>query len=566
MKIAIDHTLLLNQIYDNVRDFAIFTVDCDGKITSWNAGAELIFGYSADDAAGQDIAILFTVEDRQLGQPEKERRTAAQHGRAADYRWHVRKDGARFWADGVMTPLRGDADSIVGYLKIARDITDRKLAQDEISRLATVDALTGLANRVAFQSHRSEMLALALRTDQLLLLLLIDLDHFKEVNDTYGHHAGDLLLQQAAQRIRGASRGSDFVARLGGDEFALLQLNAQAPTDGATLADKLLATLSRPFTIEQREVQISASIGIAICPVDTREAEDLLKKADMAMYQAKSKGRNNFHYFTEALDQAAHRRNADHAELRRVTDARSFWLEYQPIVEAHGGQTIAMEALLRFPGPVLSAYPVDYVIGLAQETGLIPEIGAWVFRQACLQLQQWKAAGLHGLKICINTCAKELLEPAYLSALHSAVAECHLLPGDIVVELTERDAIELEQTGSQVTHSLRSSGFSLSLDDFGTGYSSLSYLRSLPVTSLKLDKSFLRGVPNVSNANAVAKAVVNLAHDLGLTIVAEGVENRDQEQFLASLHCTAYQGYLYAPALPPDVASAWLQSHASVSV
>ncbi|WP_432383288.1 diguanylate cyclase domain-containing protein [Duganella sp. P38] len=272
--------LLLKQIYLNVRDFAIFTIDRDSLVTSWNLGAELIFGYAPAEIIGRSMGQLFTVSDQAEGEHWLEMEQAARWERAADYRWHLRKDQSVFWADGVLTPLPADGNGgeTVGYLKILRDITERKLAQDEIRRLATIDVLTGLANRAAFDTRRSEMVSLAERSGQLLLLLMIDLDQFKDVNDLLGHQAGDQLLQLAAQRIRAASRESDYIARLGGDEFALLQLHAPSPASGGMLAEKLLSELAQPFTIGGREVRISASIGIAVCPVDASSPDGLLKK------------------------------------------------------------------------------------------------------------------------------------------------------------------------------------------------------------------------------------------------------------------------------------------------
>ncbi|WP_229208066.1 sensor domain-containing diguanylate cyclase [Duganella sp. OV510] len=259
-------------------------------------GAELIFGYAAADILGQHSDCLFTQGDRAEHQLRREMLTARLAGSAADYRWHVRRGGSLFWADGVMTPVRDADGALTGYLKILRDITASKLAEDEVRRLATIDVLTGLANRAAFDARRAEMMSFAARSGQLLLLLMIDLDQFKDVNDALGHQAGDLLLQLVAQRLRAVCRESDFVARLGGDEFALIQQNVPSPSTGGLLAEKLLAELSRPFQIGDREIAISASIGIAVCPLDAEAPDLLLKKADLALYHAKEAGRNCYHY------------------------------------------------------------------------------------------------------------------------------------------------------------------------------------------------------------------------------------------------------------------------------
>ncbi|WP_373991506.1 putative bifunctional diguanylate cyclase/phosphodiesterase [Duganella sp. BuS-21] len=551
--------LLLRQIYLNLQDFAIFTIDINSRVTSWNLGAELIFGYGPAEMIGQSMDRLFTIDDQLAGEYLVEMSTAQRWERAADYRWHLRKDQSRFWADGVLTPIRDEHGQPIGYLKILRDVTDRKLAQDEIRRLATIDVLTGLSNRAAFDTRRSEMVALAERTDQLLLLLMIDLDQFKEVNDVLGHQAGDLLLQQTAQRIRAASRESDFVARLGGDEFALLQLNAPSPADGGVLAAKLLATLARPFLLGEREVKISASIGIAVCPVDADGPDSLLKKADLALYHAKNAGRNCYHYYTEELDMIAHRKNADHAELKQHLMNLDFYLAYQPIVDELG-DTVAMEALLRLPGE-MGRQPVEYIIGLARETGLLPELGRAIFLKICRQMQRWLAAGVRGLRICVNSCAYELQDAAYLCCLRTGLEQHGLEPSMVEIELTERDAIELERSGSNVVDQLREQGFRLSLDDFGTGYSSLSYLRTLRVNTIKLDKSFLHDVPDHGDADVVVRMVVQLAQDLRLNVIAEGVESEEQAAFLNQAGCVAFQGFLYSPPLSVEDATDWLLTH-----
>ncbi|WP_343733153.1 EAL domain-containing protein [Duganella sp.] len=551
--------IVLQQIYLNVRDFAIFTMDEQGRITSWNLGAELIFGFAPTEVIGHGTGCLFTPSDEADGVHTLEMTLAAQWERAADYRWHQHKNHSLFWADGVLTPIRDQQGGIIGYLKILRDITERKLAQDEIRRLAAVDVLTGLANRAAFDSRRSEMIAQAERSGQVLLLLMIDLDQFKEVNDVLGHQAGDLLLQQAAWRIRAVSRESDYVARLGGDEFALMQLHAPSPSSGGVLAEKLLLELAQPFLISGQEVSISASIGIAVCPLDATTSDHLLKKADLALYHAKNAGRNRYHYYTEELDLAAHRKNADHSELRRVLRQGSYWLDYQPILSADG-RVLAMEALLRLPG-FLGQQPVEYVIALAGELGALVELGKGVMRRACAQLRRWRDGGISVLRICINTCAKELSNAGYVAQLDTTLTEFDLPASALEIELTERDAIELERSGNHVIDRLRERGFMVALDDFGTGYSSLSYLRTLPVTTIKLDKSFLRDVPGSDDANAVVRTVIKLAQDLRLNVIAEGVESAEQAVFLGDSGCGAFQGYLYTPALTAEAATIWLHEH-----
>ena len=554
----IDSKIIFEQLYRSVTDFALITFDLDGNITAWNKGAETILGFTEAEVLATPIDHLFTAEDQARGIPGAERARTLEEGRAADFRWHLRKDGTRFWADGISTPLNGSDGAPVGFLKIVRDITERKLEHEEVERMATSDMLTGVANRASFDARLGEMLALAERGHRALMLFAIDLDRFKEVNDLFGHDAGDNLLKQAAQRLRHSIREGDVIARLGGDEFALLQLDPHTASDGGVLADKLLAALAAPFDLDGHEVRISGSVGIALYPDDGPSAHDLRVKADLALYQAKKSGRNCYHYFTEELDNAVRERNLDKLELRRIVSDSSFRIEYQPIVRADNGATIAMEALMRFPGPRLSARSVDYTIDLAREMGVICTIGQWVVREACMQLKQWRKRGINGIRVAINTCADELRDAAYQSMLDDTLTEFGLDAGSIEIELTEREAIELNSVNPAILGQLHGKGFMIVLDDFGTGYSSLSYLRGLPIDMIKLDRSFLLDTPTKPDANKVVTAVISLARALRLDVTAEGVETRAQAEFLHRSRCQSLQGFLFSRAMSASAATNWL--------
>jgi diguanylate cyclase (GGDEF)-like protein/PAS domain S-box-containing protein len=558
MDSSVDPASLLKEIYCSTFDYGIFTFDLDGKITTWNVGAERIIGFSSAEVIGQRNDIIFTVEDRARNEPQQEMRIAQTTGRAEDYRWHVRKDGSRFWADGVLTMLRDDAGQQTGYLKIFRDITDRKMAEAEIYRVANRDMLTGLANRYSFEAHSAELIAMASRSGQRLALQLIDLDRFKQVNDTLGHHAGDLLLQQAAQKMQEILRDSDFIARLGGDEFVVLQPNMPSMQAGANLAVKLLRVLSRPFEIAGHEVQVSGSIGIAICPDDADDLDQLLKKADLALYRAKNDGKGKYHYFTEKLDTAAHRKTVELAELRRAIERKNFWIEYQPEIAFPTGQTVGVEALLRCSSPAFAGYPIEDIVNLALDAGLMKNLSYWVLRESCAQMRKWKDDGLSGARICVNLCSQDLTDPETVNYIDTLIAEMRLQPADLEIELTERQALEVERNGLPVLNTLRSRGINIALDDFGTGYSALSYLKNLPVTAVKLDKSVLAGIPHDVNDCAVVKAIMDLSHALRLEVIAEGVETDEQAAFLNENHCTALQGFLFSRPLPAGDMTAWL--------
>jgi diguanylate cyclase (GGDEF)-like protein/PAS domain S-box-containing protein len=557
----IDSVSLVKEIYNSTYDYGIFTCDLDGKINTWNVGAERITGFLAGEIIGRDNAVIFTMEDQARDEPRQEMHIAKTTGRAADYRWHLRKDGSRFWADGVLTMIRGEAGQHVGYLKILRDITDRKLAEAELHRIANSDMLTGLPNRFSFEAHLEEMIAMACRSGQPMALHLIDLDRFKQVNDSLGHHAGDLLLQQAAQRMRRVLRDSDFVARLGSDEFVLLQPNMPVIQAGAELAAKLNVVLSQPFDIGGHEVKISGSIGIAICPDDGVDSDQLLKKADLALYRAKADGKGKFHYFTEKLDSAAHQRSHDLVELRAALERNEFWIAYQPKVAFSTGETIGMEALLRCSNPAFAGYPVERIVDLAIESGLIKNLSFWVLREACAQLRKWREEGLSDLTISVNMCAHELRDQEMPEHIDALLWEMGLAPTSLEVEITERQALDIERYGLSMLNALRSRGIRIALDDFGTGYSALSYLRNLPVNAVKLDKSFLIGIPYDAQGRAVIKAVVDISHALGLETIAEGVETEEQAAFLKENNCTGLQGFLVSRPLSAAEMASWLRSN-----
>lgn len=553
----IDPNFLLNSIYQSAIDFAIITFNRHGVITSWNLGAERIIGFTASEIIGHKTDIIFTPEDRANSAPENECNNALLKGREADYRWHMRKDGSLFWADGVLTPIYDDRKQHVGFLKILRDITEKKLAENEIQRLANFDPLTGLANRFYFDLQLKEMIAATQRSGQLLILHALDLDHFKDINDTLGHHAGDLLLRQVAERLHKVVRDNDLIARIGGDEFVILQPNMASPQAGADLASKVLDTLSATFHIEQHELQIGCTIGIAICPTDATEPEQLLRRADRALYRAKDDNRGGFQYFTHALDMAAHTRASNLSALRRAAMNRDFWLAYQPKIDSESGEAIGVEVLLRFNSQQLAALPVFDLITLATESGLMPDISFWVLREAAQQARKWQQSGLPQLKLCVNFCSRELMDPRTPQRIEAVLNDTGVSPDHLEIEITERQAIEIGKVGVEILQRMRNYGITLALDDFGTGYSALSYLTALPVNTVKLDQTFLNDVPFNKQKTMITSAIIKLIQALQLRIVAEGVESSEQVDFLRQASCSAQQGYFYTQPLTADEMTAW---------
>jgi diguanylate cyclase (GGDEF)-like protein/PAS domain S-box-containing protein len=562
---SIDTVALLKEIYNSTYDYGIFTFDLDGKITTWNIGAERIMGFQAEEMIGQNSAVIFTPEDRTRQEPLQEMEIAKTTGRAEDYRWHLRKDGSRFWADGVLTAIHDANGRQTGYLKIFRDATGRKLEEAQLHRLAHSDMLTGIGNRYAFEAHVTEMIASTARTHQPLALHMIDLDGFKQVNDSLGHHAGDMLLQQVAQRLKRNLRDNDFLARLGGDEFVVLQPNMPSLQAGVDFASRICQQLAQPFDIEGQTVQVSGSIGIALCPQDAADPDQLMKKADLALYRAKKEDKGGFRYFTQKLDADAHKKSRDIAALKQAVAGKQFWVAYQPKIAFSSGKIIGVEALLRSTHPVIAPYPMDAVVDLAVELGLMKNLSYWVLRQACSQLRQWKEQGLPPMKMAVNLCSQDMADaetPGYIDAL---LAELGLSHSELDIEITERQALDIEKNGLSILRMLRDRGIGIALDDFGTGYSALSYLRDLPVTAVKLDKSFLVGIPQHEQGAEVVSAVMALSHALGLEIIAEGVETEAQFAFLQAHHCDVMQGFLISEALAADAMADWL-AHADANV
>lgn len=553
-----DPFALLKDIYNTTFDYCIISFDLDGKVTTWNVGAERITGFSSQEMIGQNIIAIYTAEDRLAGEPQDEREIAMAKGRAEDHRWHLRKDGSRFFADGVLTLTHNTTKRHAGYLKIFRDITDRKLAEAETLRAATSDMLTGLANRYSFEAHGNEMVAIAMRSRQLLALHLIDLDGFKQVNDSFGHQAGDQVLKQVAQRILNAIRSSDFSARLGGDEFVVLQPNMASASEAGKLAAKLNEALSRPYRIGDREVLISGSIGIALCPGDAADLDHLQKKADLAMYRSKAQGNNTYSYFTKRLDEAAHQRARDHRAIAQALANDQFYLAYQPRIASSTGCIQAMKALLRCSNAALADYPTEYVVELGIEAGVMKELSLRILREACEQLQRWKRMGMAELKMCINLTTGDVADPFLTEYLDEILERTGLSGADLEIELTERYAMGIQHSGMEVLDALRSRGIGINIDDFGIGHSALGHLVNSPVTGVKLDRSLLSGVPQDPQRSAVAKAMVGLTQALELQVIAEGVETREQAAFLRENHCDALQGFLFAAPLPSREMTIWL--------
>ncbi|WP_156396307.1 sensor domain-containing protein [Noviherbaspirillum sp. Root189] len=530
-------------------DHAIMMIDPQGVIASWNSGAERIFGYTADEAIGRSIDVLFTREDRSVGTPLHELEEAKSSGRSDDDRWHQRKDGERFWATGAVTPLWNPDDSLRGYVKILRDQTTQRLAEEQTHFLANHDGLTGLPNRVYFSNQLHQSLSLSQRNGIPLAILLLDLDRFKYVNDTFGHHTGDLLLKEVALRIRSSIRESDFIARLGGDEFVIIQMDVSQPDASETLARKLVIELGRPFQLEGQEVLSGTSIGLCVFPKDGKSSVELLKRADLALYRAKNSGRHNFQFYTSDLYSEQTWKKDREAALRGALKNHQFELYYQPLVELSSWKISTVEALLRWNATELETVLPGEFLEIAEQSGLIVEIGQWALREACHQVRRWQAQGLSELRLSVNCSARQFNDPKFVAMIPFILQEEGLPAACLELEVPESMLAQHPEIKEQLSF-LRGLGIRLTIDNFGTGATALIDFKDFGIDALKIDKAFVQHVPHRREDSAITSAIISLAHNLGISVVAGGVETAEQLAYLKARDCTGAQGFIFSPPLP----------------
>lgn len=429
---------------------------------------------------------------------------------------------------------------------------ERKQSEQQLAHLAQYDMLTGLPNRMHFNSRLQENLAHARRDGDLMAVLLMDLDRFKNINDTLGHHAGDLLLKEVAQRLTQNVRETDTVARLGGDEFVILQTHLHQPEAAGQLAAKLVEEMARPYLLEGKEIHSGASIGIALYPLDTQDGAQLLKQADMAMYKAKTQGRYNYQFYTSDLTAHAHSRKAMEGALQGALDRGEFLLHYQPRYDGCSGHIVSVEALIRWRHPERGLlYPGEF-IGLSEEIGLMLPIGAWVLQNACRQVQRWRQQGWPDLRISVNLSAHQLRFHDLPDLVERALEDTATAPSSLELEITENSLVPEAEMALRTLQRLGQMGVHLTIDDFGTGYSSLRYLQRLPVQSLKIDSCFIQEIDDDGAGSSLVAATIALAHGMGLKAVAEGVGSQEQVDFLLRHGCDELQGYYFCSALPPD--------------
>ena len=533
---------------------SIIIADLDGKIQYVNPKVEQATGYSSAELIGKSPKIF------QSGEMSVEEYRELWATITAGKTWHGefhnrRKDGSLFWEDASISPILDERSEPVNYVAVKEDVTEHKAAVEEIQHLAYSDALTGLPNRRLLLDRLQQALASSARSGRDGALLFIDLDDFKTLNDTLGHDVGDLLLQQVGERLAACVREGDTVARLGGDEFVvMLEDLSEQPQEAATQAEavgeKIIAALNRPYLLAGHERYSTPSIGVTLFADHDDSVDELLKRADLAMYQAKAAGRNNLRFFDPEIQAMIVARAALEAELRQGLQEGCFLLHYQPQVDLDGRLTGA-EALLRWQHPERGLLAPAEFIPLAEDTGLILPLGLWVLESACRQLAAWSVGPeSHRLNLAVNVSARQFRHQDFVDQVLSVLDRTGADPRKLKLELTESLLLDDVEGIIDKMNALKARGVSFSLDDFGTGYSSLSYLKRLPLYQLKIDQSFVRDVLTDPNDAAIAHTIVALAQILGLAVIAEGVETEAQRDFLAGHGCHSYQGFLYSRPLP----------------
>jgi diguanylate cyclase (GGDEF)-like protein/PAS domain S-box-containing protein len=538
---------------------AIYSVAADMTVTTWNAAAERLLGRPAAEMLGHPIASVWPPEHLELNRSMFERAFTREVITDVETML-LHRDGSRVAVTVSWSPIKDDSGAITGVSVIARDITQRRQLEEQLVRQALHDPLTGLANRALFADRLEHALARGRRPGVTVAILVIDLDGFKDINDSLGHDAGDDLLTIAGMRLQGHARPDDTVARLGGDEFGVL-LEDIAAAEAVRSAEALLEGLATPIVLRDRDLTPTASIGIAIAAGE--DAETLLRNADTAMYAAKRQGKGRYALFEPAMHATVVERLDLAADLSRAVEKGQLHLRYEPQMNLESGRICCLEALVRWRHPTRGEVSPGEFIPLAEETGMILAIGRWVLREACRQVKAWQERWPTPppLTIAVNLSARQLQHPGIVDEVSAALAAAGLDPQSLVLEITETAIMEQLDAAITILTELRRLGVRLALDDFGTGYSSLSYLQRLPVDILKIDRSFVAGVARSIEDSALARGILTLAQTLGLETIAEGIETAEQLAALRELGCQLGQGYFFARPLGPAAVDALLERH-----
>lgn len=527
----------------------IVVYDRELRYILWNRFMEELTGIPASAMLGRR-ALDVLPELREQGVDELLQRAAKGEAVVSpDVRYEVPGTEHAGWISATYRPYRDGTGSVVGVIGIIRDITERKMAEQQIEYQAYHDALTGLANRRLFQEHLTIALALAARRERIVAVLFLDLDHFKLVNDSLGHTVGDALLREIAMRLRESVREGDTVARVGGDEFTIVLQDLEKKEDAGLVASKVLRTVAEPVEISGHRLYVTTSIGITTFPDDGDDAETLLKNADNAMYRAKEQGRNRYEMSTAEMNRSVRERLTLESALHRAMERNEFELYYQPVYDIAANEIVGMEALLRWHHPDRGLLAPASFMHIAEERGLIVLIGDWAIREACFQAKSF--CGIRpNFRVAVNISARQFRDDSLVDTIEAALRESHLDAHCLEVEVTESAAMADVRLTLDVLTRLRGTGVKVAIDDFGTGHSSLSYLKQFPIDALKIDRNFVEDLPDRFEDAAIVRAIIQLARGLDLRVVAEGVETKPQLDFLTQHDCREVQGFYFSYPVP----------------
>lgn len=537
-------------VFDNSLEGILIT-DAHGAIQAANAAVTQVSGYGTEELIGKNPSIFHSGchdEAFYAAMWDSIRSTGQWKGEI----WNRRKDGELYPEWLSISTIRDEQGQVKNYIGIFIDITKQKEAETRLNYLAYHDRLTGLPNRDLFNDRLLLASAQAKRNHSTLAVLFIDLDHFKHVNDTFGHAKGDELLQQAAQRMAGCLRAEDTLARLGGDEFTVMMQHFNTENDVELVARKIIAAMKPPFLLGEHEMYISASIGISLYPDHGDNPTVLLKNADIAMYCAKKSGRDDLQFFRPGMGGSSTMRMEMERNLHRALEQKEFRLFYQPQIDLFSGRMLGVEALLRWQQPDIGMIAPQQFIPLAEETGLIIPLGEWVLRTACTQCKAWQQAGMEAIRVAVNLSAKQFRQANFSEMVADILSDTGLAPDCLELELTESIAMHHAEETVAMLRRLKDLGVQISIDDFGTGYSSLSQLKRFTIDRLKIGQTFVAGIAEDPCDAAIVVAIIAMAHSLGLNAIAEGVEMEDQLNFLKMHGCNEVQGFLLGRPMPAE--------------
>jgi diguanylate cyclase (GGDEF)-like protein/PAS domain S-box-containing protein len=541
----------LNSIGD-----AVVTTDLHGKVTYLNLMAETMTGWSCEDAAGRPLVEVCKIIDgttRQVA-PDPVRR-ALEEDRTVGLAMGcvlVRRDGSESPIEDSAAPIHNRDGRVAGAVIVFHDVSQSRAAALKMAHLAQHDFLTDLPNRALLTERLSQAIGLARRHGRQVALLFLDLDKFKEVNDSLGHAIGDQLLQSVAARLVASVRGTDTVFRQGGDEFVVLLSEIEQPQDAAHVAETLRVALAAPHRIGGHALRVSLSIGISVYPDDAGNADAVMRNADTAMFHAKASGHDNYQFYSNDMSARAVRELLVEGRLQRALRHGEFLLHYQPKIDLRSGAMTGAEALIRWSSPDRGLVYPNQFVSIAEACGLIVPIGRWVLREACRQLQAWLDEGLPAVPVAVNTSAVEFKHDDFLEGLASILKETGLAPRNLELELTESVLMHDAESSVSVLEALKAMGVRLAIDDFGTGYSSLIYLKRFPIDTLKIDRSFVRDITSDADDSTIVSAVIAMGRTLGQRVIAEGVETQEQLAFLRTRQCDEGQGFHFSRPLSAE--------------